>query len=89
MFLTASIDERAKRRQLELEKKGNRKINFEELRKRIKDRDYTDSTRDISPLKKAKDAFEINTDGFTVNEICQQIIDLYEENIPEEIRNYK
>ena len=89
IFLTASIDERAKRRKLELEKKGDIKVNFEELKEQIKERDFNDSTRDISPLKKAKDAFEINTDSFTVDEICQQIIDLYHENVPEEIRNYK
>ena len=89
IFLTASIEERVKRRQLELEKKGDIKITFEELRKQIKERDFADSNRELSPLKKAKDAFEIITDNFTVDEICQQIIDLYNENIPEEIKNFK
>ena len=87
IFLTASIDERAKRRKLELEKKGDIKIDFEELKDQIKKRDLIDSTREISPLKKAKDAFEISTDGFSVDEIVQKIIDLYIDNIPEEVRN--
>ena len=89
IFLTASIDERAKRRKLELEKKKNIKINFEELREQIKERDFKDSTRSLSPLKKAHDAVEINTDGYSINEICQQITDLYSDKIPSEIRNYK
>ena len=87
IFLTASIEERAKRRKLELEKKGDIKINLLDLKEQIKNRDLTDSTREISPLKKAKDAFEVNTDGFSVADIVKQIIDLYINNIPEEVRN--
>ena len=89
IFLTASIDERAKRRKIELENKEDVIINFEEIKEQIKNRDLMDSTRKISPLKKAKDAFEINTDGFSVNEIVQKIVDLYNETIPEEVRKFK
>ena len=87
IFLTASIEERAKRRKLELEKKENIKINLFDLKEQIKKRDLTDSTRDISPLKKAKDAFEVNTDGFSVVDIVKLIIDIYINHIPEEVRN--
>ena len=86
IFLTASIDERAKRRKLELENNGNLKINFEELRDQIRERDLTDSNRKISPLKKAKDAIEINTDGYSIDAIVKKIVNLYDEKIPEELK---
>ena len=85
IFLTASIDERAKRRKLELELKGKKKIDFVEIKNEIKKRDLQDSTRKISPLKKAKDAYEINTDGLTINEVCEKIINLFNTKIPKEL----
>ncbi len=85
IFLTASIDERAKRRKSEFEIKGFKEIDFNKLRENIKKRDYEDSTREISPLKKANDAFEIFTDGYSINEVVEKIIDIYHEKIPKEI----
>ena len=87
IFLTASIDERARRRKLELEKTRSMKINLLDLKEQIKNRDLTDSTRKISPLKKAKDAIEIYTDGSSIVDIVKQIVDLFNQNIPEEVRN--
>ena len=86
IFLTASIDERAKRRKSELELKGSKKIDFTQLRELIKKRDFEDSTREISPLEKAKDAIELLTDGYTINEVVEKIIDIYNLNIPKEIQ---
>ena len=86
IFLTASIDERARRRKLELENKHENIINFQELKQQIQERDFIDSTRKISPLQKAEDALEISTDGFTINEIVEKITNIYDERIPEEIK---
>ena len=86
IFLTASIDERTKRRKSELELKGSKKIDFNQLRELIRKRDFEDSTREISPLEKAKDAIELITDGYTINEVVEKIIDIYNLNIPKEIQ---
>ena len=42
------------------------------------------SNREISPLTKANDAIEIITDGYTINNVVDQIIDLYNDKIPKE-----
>ena len=86
IFLTASIEERSKRRKLELENKGHGKIKFNEIKNQIKKRDFDDSNRKISPLRKAKDALEIFTDGLTIDQIVNKIIDIYYEKIPKELQ---
>ena len=86
IFLTASIDERAKRRKSELELRGTEEIDFNQLRELIRNRDFEDSTRKISPLKKANDAIEILTDGFSINEVAEKIIQIYNLNVPKEIQ---
>ena len=86
IFLTASIDERAKRRKHELEKRGSKEIDFNHLRELISKRDFEDSTREISPLTKATDAIEIITDGFSINEVVEKIIDIYNLKVPKEIQ---
>ena len=86
IFLTASIDERAKRRKSELEINSSNEIDFNKLREQIKKRDFEDSTREISPLKKANDAIELITDGYSINEVVEKIIDIYNFKIPKEIQ---
>ena len=86
IYLTASINERAKRRKLELENNGNKKIDFEELKTQIKNRDFKDSNREISPLKKAEDAIEIITDGYLIDEVVEKITSIYKETIPKELQ---
>ena len=54
------------------------------LKELIKKRDFEDSNREISPLIKANDAIEIITDGYTINEVVDKIIDLYNDKIPKE-----
>ena len=78
IFLTASIEERAKRRWLELKEKGF-EINFEQLKQEIAHRDKMDSERTIAPLRQATDALFIDTSGMTVNEAAQAIISVSEE----------
>tara|TARA_Y100000589_G_scaffold327911_1_gene370794 strand:- start:328 stop:1851 length:1524 start_codon:yes stop_codon:yes gene_type:complete len=85
IFLTASIEERAKRRKIELENNGNGEVNFSELKNQIKQRDFDDSNREISPLIKAKDAIEIISDGYSINQIVDKILSIYFETIPKEI----
>ena len=86
IFLTASIDERAKRRKSELESRGTEEIDFNQLKELIRKRDFEDSTREVSPLKKANDAIELITDGYTINEVVEKIINFYNLKIPKEIQ---
>lgn len=67
IFLIASIQARAERRRLELVAKGIN-VGFDELIKQIADRDNYDSSRSLSPLTKAEDAFEIDTSYLTIEE---------------------
>ncbi len=75
-FLTASIDERAKRRLSELEAQGGDSPSFEELREQILKRDEGDSTRAIAPLKKASDAIEIDTTASTLDQVVIEMAKL-------------
>ena len=86
IYLNASIDERAKRRKIELEMQGQ-DINFNKLKDQIKKRDFDDSTRIISPLVKAEDAVEIITDNYSAQQITDKIIQIFYEKIPKEIKN--
>ena len=74
IFLTASVEERAKRRLIDYESQKLENMSIHELKKDIKARDYQDSYRKIAPLCKATDAIELNTDGLTVEEVTSQII---------------
>lgn len=72
-FLVADSKIRAQRRFDELQVKGE-KVLFEEILKNVVDRDHQDSTRDISPLRKAEDALEIDTTSFGVEEVFEQMV---------------
>jgi cytidylate kinase len=67
IFMTADIDIRAKRRYDEIVAKGL-KINFEDIRKNIIDRDHQDETRQESPLRKAGDALVLDNSRMSVEE---------------------
>ena len=84
IFLTASINERAKRRKFDTKSKDYQEIDLHKLKELIKKRDFEDSNRKISPLIKADDALEITTDGCSINEVVDKIIDLYNDKIPKE-----
>ena len=86
IFLTASIDERAKRRKSDKNSKDSRDIDIKKLSELIKKRDFEDSNREISPLIKANDAIEIITDGYSINEVVDKIIDLFNDKIQKEIQ---
>ena len=67
-FLTASEEERAKRRTEEWKIQG-KTANYETVLNNMRERDAKDSSRDIAPLTKSNDAIEIDTTGLTINEV--------------------
>lgn len=79
IFLTASVQERARRRQQDFEHQGQITLTLEQLEKSIAERDFLDSTREIAPLQKAADAIEICTDGLSIAEVTDKIVSLYHE----------
>lgn len=81
VFLTASVQERAHRRQQDLQLQAQPLISLAELEKAIQDRDRRDSTRAIAPLQKASDAIEIQTDGLTIKQVTEQIVQLYQQKL--------
>lgn len=77
IFLTATLEERAKRRFLEYRQKGEQ-TNLEDVKKSIENRDYIDSHREVSPLKKADDSVEIDTTNMTVGSEQELILEKIE-----------
>ena len=77
--------ERAKRRALDLNKRGYEFSSIEDLEKEIKERDKKDSERKIAPLKKAQDAIELVTDGMNIEDVLKELIDIFRSKIPEEV----
>lgn len=73
IFLTASVDERARRRCKELSERGEN-VTLEQVKNDIIQRDYNDSHRKLAPLKKAEDAVEIDSTGLTIEEVCDKIV---------------
>jgi cytidylate kinase len=71
-FVTASVDERAKRRMSELAA-GGQNVPLEDVRQAIIERDHSDSTRAIAPLKQAADARLIDTTSMTVDEVIDTL----------------
>ena len=75
VYLTASSAERAKRRFLELQAKGE-EADIVKIEKDIIERDHRDMTRDISPLKQADDAILVDSSGMTIDEVVDKIMSL-------------
>lgn len=72
IFLTASAEERARRRYKELMEKGE-KVEYEKVLAEMKERDYNDSNRAIAPLKAAPDAITVDTTELTLEESIEKI----------------
>jgi cytidylate kinase len=81
IFLTASVEDRTRRRYEELIEKGTLTQTFEELKKEIEYRDENDSSRSISPLKKAEDAILLDTTGFSLEKTVKIILDIVKARI--------
>ena len=73
IFLTASLEARAKRRYFELYK-HDEKISFETILKQIKERDERDQTRSSSPMVAAKDAKIFDTSKLSINEAVEKVL---------------
>jgi cytidylate kinase len=80
IFLVADARERAKRRYRELIQKGEN-VEIEEIYENILKRDKIDSTRKESPLKKAKDAVEVDTTSKSIEEVKNEILRMVNSNI--------
>jgi CMP/dCMP kinase len=80
IFLIASLQERTKRRHLELQNKGIEK-DFYELEKEILARDVRDTTRPNSPLAKANDAIEFDTTNLSIEEQVEKLVSFAKERI--------
>lgn len=80
IFLTASSKERANRRCLEYTQKGL-EANYNQILKEIEERDYQDSNREVSPLRKAEDAVEIDTTHLTIEDIVESMMTLLQQRI--------
>lgn len=72
VFLTASVEERARRRYLELKEKGT-EVSLEDLEKRIAQRDALDENREISPLRCAEDARYLDSTHLSIDQVTEQI----------------
>ncbi|WP_415874679.1 (d)CMP kinase [Clostridium sp.] len=79
-YLTASPEERARRRYNELSEK-NINVNYDKILEEIKKRDYIDSHREINPLVKAKDAIEIDTTSMTIDDVVNMISSYISNNL--------
>ena len=77
IFMTASLDIRAKRRFDELKAKGNN-IDFEEIKRNIVARDIADENRDISPLRRSDDAIILDNSRMTVQEQMVWVMNIIE-----------
>lgn len=75
IFLTASAEERANRRHLELSTKGCEDT-YEKILEEIKIRDYNDSTREIAPLKQADDAILLDSTTLSQEEVVDKILEI-------------
>ncbi|MCD8105309.1 MAG: (d)CMP kinase [Lachnospiraceae bacterium] len=75
IYLTASVQTRARRRCLELTQKGE-PCSLEEIEKDISERDYRDEHRETAPLRQAPDAVLLDTSDMTIEEVVAKIVSL-------------
>ena len=81
IFLTASAQERARRRLQDLQTQGET-ITLDEVLAQQDLRDRRDSTRDVGPLTPAADAVEVLTDGLTLEQVVDRLETLVRERMP-------
>ena len=82
IYLTASVEERARRRGKELEAKGEA-VDYKLLQADIAARDKQDMERDVSPLKQADDAVYLDTSDLSIDEVTGTILRLAGERRPQ------
>ena len=79
IFLTASVQERARRRFQDWQL--GEETSLKQLQQDIQQRDALDSHRPISPLRKAADAVEIDSDRLSIEDVTEQIVHLYQQKL--------
>lgn len=84
IFVTADLEERAKRRFAELKKKGN-DVSYDEILQNLRDRDRIDTTRAVSPLRKADDAIEIDNTNLSLEAQLRLAQSIVEEKTGEKV----
>ena len=77
IFLTASLEERTRRRYFELKNRGQ-EITIEEVQKNLSERDHIDSTRADSPLKQAEDALVLDNTNLDPEETLKKVLEMVE-----------
>ena len=75
IYLDASAEERARRRYQEILARGG-KANIDEILAKVIERDHIDSTRDVAPLRAAKDAVVLDSDKLTIDEVFEKALAL-------------
>jgi CMP/dCMP kinase len=73
IFLTASAEERARRRYLQLKARGD-DVNLASLLEEIRERDERDTQRAVAPLKPAEDAIQLDSTTLSIEEVLQRIL---------------
>ncbi|HEY2599686.1 MAG TPA: (d)CMP kinase [Candidatus Dormibacteraeota bacterium] len=77
-FLTASLEEKVRRRAAQYEKRGEH-VDEDAMRKEVEARDRVDTQRAVAPLRPASDAIVIDTDDLTVDQVVDTILELIKE----------
>ncbi len=80
VYLTASVEERANRRYLELKEKGL-DADVAKIEEDIRTRDFQDMNRTIAPLKQAEDAVVIDSSRMSIPEVMDRIVDAFQESL--------
>lgn len=80
IFVTASAEVRARRRYDELKAKGM-PADYEEIKHNVEERDYIDSHREVSPLRKAGDAIELDNSNMSITEQKQWLMEKFKEKV--------
>ena len=79
IYITADASERARRRALEMEQKGEKNIDLVWMEKEIRERDERDMNREISPLRQAEDAVLVDTTHMSIEEVVDTICKMAKE----------
>lgn len=81
IFLTATAEERARRRHAELVAKGQ-ETSYEQVLQQIQQRDFQDTHRDVAPLKQARDAVRLDTTELDIDAVVEAIRNIVREKLP-------
>ena len=79
IYLTASVETRARRRYLEYLEKGDNTHSLTEIIQMIAERDERDMNRETAPLRQAEDAVLLDTSDMDIQQVCEKILSLYQE----------